>query len=140
MGFGISAPGKPKGKTPHFRKSRNPGTRNPDALYGRKEESRKGLDRPSEETRGERPEFGQISERIWTVGSKPPRIVGSRTRTRVSEFGVCRGKGTSVRCFLESRKSKAQADRWHIPDVGATWMKSGLLSKVEQLQTSGILR
>jgi hypothetical protein len=45
---------------------------------------------------------------------------------KISEFGVCRGKGTTVHCSLESRKLKARADRWHIPDVGATWMIGGI--------------
>ena len=68
--FCISAPGKPKGKNPCLHKSRNPGTRNPDVLCGRKEESRKDLDRPSEEMRGEQLEFEESSEMPWAIGSR----------------------------------------------------------------------
>jgi hypothetical protein len=86
--FGVSAPGKPKGKNPCLRKSRNPGTRNPDALCGRKEESRKDLDRPSEETRGERSEFGESSEIPWTVGSKSSRIVDLLHESPYRDSGI----------------------------------------------------
>jgi hypothetical protein len=45
---------------------------------------------------------------------------------KILEFGVCRGKGMTVHCSLESQKPKAREDRWHIPDVGATWMTGGI--------------
>jgi hypothetical protein len=35
---------------------------------------------------------------------------------KILKFRVCRGKVTTVRFSLESRKPKAQADRWHIPE------------------------
>jgi hypothetical protein len=106
-------------------------------LCGRKEESRKGLDRPSEETRGERPEFEEKSERICTVGSKPSGIMGSHIRTYVSEFRVCREKGMTVRCSPESRKMMARADRWHIPDVEAMWMTSGTSHNKGHVEVTG---
>jgi hypothetical protein len=69
------APGKPKGKKPCHRESRNPDTQNLDVLGNRKEKSRRNLDRPSRETRGERSEFRESSEILWTVGSTLSRTV-----------------------------------------------------------------
>jgi hypothetical protein len=88
LSVGVSAPGKPKGKNPCLRKLRNPDTRNLDALCGRKEESRKDLDRPLEETRGERSEFRESSEIPWTVGSKSSRIVDLLHESPYQDSGI----------------------------------------------------
>jgi hypothetical protein len=45
---------------------------------------------------------------------------------KMLEFRVYRGKGMKVYCSLESQKPKARVEKWHIPDVGATWMKGGV--------------
>jgi hypothetical protein len=69
------APGKPKGKKPCHRESRNPDTQNLDVLGNRKEKFRMGLECPSRETRGERSESGESSKLSWTVGSTLSRTI-----------------------------------------------------------------
>jgi hypothetical protein len=51
--------------------------------------------------------------------------------------GFEKGRGWTVRCSLESRKPKARADRWHIPDVGATWMTSGTSQNRGHVEVTG---
>jgi hypothetical protein len=81
-------PGNQRARTLVFASREVPVPENPDALCGRKEESRKDLDRPSEETRGERSEFGESSEIPWTVGSKSSRIVGLLHESPYQNSGI----------------------------------------------------
>jgi hypothetical protein len=46
------------------------------------------LDRPSEETRGERSEFGESSEIPWTVGSKSSRTVDLLHESPYRDSGI----------------------------------------------------
>jgi hypothetical protein len=81
-------PGNQRARTLVFASREVPIPENPDALCGRKEESRKDLDRPSKEMRGEQSEFGESSKIPWTVGSKSSRIVGLLHESPYRNLGI----------------------------------------------------
>jgi hypothetical protein len=93
--FGISAfrhPGNQREKTLIFATRKILVPKTPMRSVVELEESRKDLDRPSKETRGEQSKFRKSSEILWTIGSKSSRIVDllHESPYRDSRIGVTR--------------------------------------------------